>query len=284
MFHPDVFRSSISIYGTTRQVPGVIEISMEPTSVILKTRCWIDNTRDPLSQDCMEEDFLLSHAVCSPQKRYKWGFASLLLFTHGVFTILYATIMAMLFINASCRSRLNGMKTRLSMYRDVLDLAAEIKLALGQEAQDMSVDELEAKIMTTTGHLRIDNLDDVPELHVSLLNSPDRPRSPSPDEPFGSTENMLVRDSESTNMRSLLHDHPLQVLDHQSLMSSYHSRAASLGSELQQQNATRSATWDDIVSVAPLAESPLPVEESDGDSQAVRTTSQRRRYERLSSG
>lgn len=86
-------------------------------------------------------DELASIGKCLPSEEYIWGFSSLMLFTFCMLTIAVSFLLMALHYDPYFNSMADRYKLEISPYRDVLDLAGEIRSHYG---------EAESKAMTAT--------------------------------------------------------------------------------------------------------------------------------------
>ncbi|KAI6843470.1 hypothetical protein KC340_g8260 [Hortaea werneckii] len=92
---------------------------------------------------------LAADGKCLPSKDYVWGFSSLMLFTFCMLTILILLLLIVLHYDASCNSMADRYKLRTSAFRDVLDLAEELRAHYGEaEVASMSAPELDKCMQT----------------------------------------------------------------------------------------------------------------------------------------
>jgi hypothetical protein len=81
---------------------------------------------------------------CLPGNDYIWGFSSLMLFTFCMITIAVALLLMTLHYDAYFNSAADRYKLSISPYRDVLDLAEELRVHYGTaETADMPANELD---------------------------------------------------------------------------------------------------------------------------------------------
>jgi hypothetical protein len=81
---------------------------------------------------------------CLPSDEYVWGFSSLMLFTFCMITTAVALILITLHYDAYFNSATDRYKLSISPYRDVLDLAEELREHYGSaETAEMSAKELD---------------------------------------------------------------------------------------------------------------------------------------------
>ena len=82
--------------------------------------------------------------ICLPSKEYVWGFSSLMLFTFCMLTVAIMFLLIMLHYDAYFNSIADRYKLQISPYRDVLDLADELRAHYGEaEVASMSAAELD---------------------------------------------------------------------------------------------------------------------------------------------
>lgn len=98
---------------------------------------------------------LLDKTLCQPTKVYQWGFSSLLLSLFGIATMVSSAILLALNAVIWQQTRTKTLSVDFSIYRDILDLAGEIKAELGEGAEDLSATVLNDRIKTDTGNVRI---------------------------------------------------------------------------------------------------------------------------------
>ncbi|KAI7202734.1 hypothetical protein KC316_g1783 [Hortaea werneckii] len=92
---------------------------------------------------------LAAKGNCLPSKDYVWGFSSLMLFTFCMLTILILLLLIVLHYDAYCNSMADQYKLRISAFRDVLDLAEELRAHYGEaEVASMSAPELDNSMQT----------------------------------------------------------------------------------------------------------------------------------------
>ena len=90
---------------------------------------------------------LASIGVCLPSKEYVWGFSSLMLFTFCMLTVVVLLLLIALHYDAYFNSMADRYKLQISPYRDVLDLAEELRSYYGEaEVVSMPARELD-KVM-----------------------------------------------------------------------------------------------------------------------------------------
>lgn len=77
-------------------------------------------------------DSLAQIGICLPSKDYVWGFSSLMLFTFCMLTVVVLLLLVTLHYDVYCNSMADQYKMRISPYRDVLDLAEELRAHYGE--------------------------------------------------------------------------------------------------------------------------------------------------------
>lgn len=91
--------------------------------------------------------YLEEKGVCLPGDDYIWGFSSLMLFTFCMITIAVALILITLHYDAYFNSAADRYKFSISPYRDVLDLAEELRRHYGSaETAEMPAKELDTRM------------------------------------------------------------------------------------------------------------------------------------------
>ncbi|KAM0714923.1 hypothetical protein Q7P37_009388 [Cladosporium fusiforme] len=92
---------------------------------------------------------LTREGKCLPAKDYVWGFSSLMLFTFCMLTIFILLLLMVLHYDAYCNGMADQYKLRISAYRDVLDLAEELRAHYGEaEVASMPASELDKSMQT----------------------------------------------------------------------------------------------------------------------------------------
>ena len=93
--------------------------------------------------------------ICLPSKEYVWGFSSLMLFTFCMLTITVLLLLIILHYDAYFNSMADRYKLQISPYRDVLDLAEELRTHYGEaEVASMPARDLDKAMQrdpVTTG-------------------------------------------------------------------------------------------------------------------------------------
>ena len=92
---------------------------------------------------------LAAAGKCLPSKDYVWGFSALMLFTFCMLTIFILLLLIVLHYDAYCNGMADRYKLRISAFRDVLDLADELRAHYGEaEVASMSAPELDTAMQT----------------------------------------------------------------------------------------------------------------------------------------
>lgn len=79
-----------------------------------------------------------------------------MLFTFSIFTIIFGAVLFMLSNPIRRPPRNDQSPAYFSVYRDILDLALEVKKELGDGSEDLSARKLDKCIKTATGAVRIE--------------------------------------------------------------------------------------------------------------------------------
>lgn len=97
-----------------------------------------------IGRDILSSSDIAEIGKCLPSNGYTWGFSSLMLFTFCMLTIVIGMFLIALHIDAYCNSSADRYKLYISPYRDVLDLAAELRAHYGAtEAENMPAKALD---------------------------------------------------------------------------------------------------------------------------------------------
>jgi len=91
-------------------------------------------------------DWLLKTALCEPEKTYKWGFSAGMLLLFACASGVYAGLFVVLHWVVHLRSRVDLYEQSTSVYGDVLDLADELNVVLGEDARTLRGAKLDEKI------------------------------------------------------------------------------------------------------------------------------------------
>ena len=99
---------------------------------------WDDRNTTALGVD------LAAIGICLPSKEYVWGFSSLMLFTFCMLTVAVLLLLIVLHYDAYLNSMADRYRLQISTYRDVLDIADELRSHYGEaEVSSMSTTELD---------------------------------------------------------------------------------------------------------------------------------------------
>lgn len=112
---------------------------------------------DPGSGEVVNSTWIRNATICQPAKTYQWGFSALMLFSFSILTIVYGLVMIQLNFYIWRRTSINKRDLHFSVYRDILDLAAEIKAELGDGVEDLSAKDLDKcmNISATLGQSKV---------------------------------------------------------------------------------------------------------------------------------
>ncbi|KAI7278103.1 hypothetical protein KC345_g6176 [Hortaea werneckii] len=92
---------------------------------------------------------LATKGKCLPSKDYVWGFLSLMLFTFCILTIFILLLLIFLHYDAYYNGMADQYKLRISAFRDVLDLAEELRAHYSEaDVASMSAPELDQSMQT----------------------------------------------------------------------------------------------------------------------------------------
>ncbi|KAK5701335.1 hypothetical protein LTR17_022665 [Elasticomyces elasticus] len=97
-----------------------------------------------------------SNISCQASGSYRWGFSTELLLTFTFTTAIYIILVTLLHWLAHIYSQADRYDNGVSVYRDVLDLAEELKVQLGDEVQGMSARDLEERVNDAKGAIQLD--------------------------------------------------------------------------------------------------------------------------------
>ena len=147
---------------------------------------WYKDTRTGL---VVNSTLLRTNTICRPKQTYQWGFSALILFTFSIVTTIFGFLLFLLSGGGKRRHRGVGPPTYFSVYRDILDLALEIKKELGDSAEALSARELDKRITTATGAVRVEE----DSFLTSLLEEHNKPLSLVNDVDSEPSSNLLRR-------------------------------------------------------------------------------------------
>ncbi|KAK5674035.1 hypothetical protein LTS10_013200 [Elasticomyces elasticus] len=97
-----------------------------------------------------------SNIFCQGSGSYRWGFSTELLLTFTFTTAVYIILVILLHWLAHIYSQADRYDYGVSVYRDVLDLAEELKVQLGDEVQGMSARDLDERVNDAKGAIQLD--------------------------------------------------------------------------------------------------------------------------------
>jgi hypothetical protein len=136
--YQNLTNSTIMIGGTNYTLDAPLEITSQNPET--------DGTPRMFSYQnlTMRGQYVESEGKCLPASGYIWGFSSLMLFTFCMITIIVAILLIVLHYDAYCYSYADRYKLYVSPYRDVLDLAQELRAHFGAaEVAAISARELD---------------------------------------------------------------------------------------------------------------------------------------------
>ena len=100
--------------------------------------------------------YINSNSSCQPSGTYVWGFSFLMLFTFCVLTIIFTFVLSCVYADTYWNSKADLYEHPASIYRDILDLAREIKHILGEDGDNLSTKELNQKIERNTTSVQLE--------------------------------------------------------------------------------------------------------------------------------
>ncbi|TKA75345.1 hypothetical protein B0A55_05565 [Friedmanniomyces simplex] len=95
-------------------------------------------------------------AVCQPSAQYQWGFSTALLFLFSCMTIAFAATLLGLEATVWLYSRSNLYQQRRSGYRDAVDVVQALKEEFGDEVLDDSPEDIDSRVKSYTGAIRVE--------------------------------------------------------------------------------------------------------------------------------
>ena len=123
---------------------------------------------------------LAAIGVCLPSKDYVWGFSSLMLFTFCMLTIAILLLLIVLHYDAYFNSMADRYKLQISPYRDVLDLAEELRSHYGEsEVASMPARELAKAMQSNPATTRLETATLHKTRAARWRQSSSRPRIPT---------------------------------------------------------------------------------------------------------
>ncbi|KAK5701318.1 hypothetical protein LTR17_022690 [Elasticomyces elasticus] len=99
-----------------------------------------------VSTTMLNRTWLLDTTVCQADTTYRWGFSSGLLLLFAAATALYTILVVTLYWVVYSHSQADRHGHHVSVYRDALDLAEELKMALGVGVVSMTGVELDEEV------------------------------------------------------------------------------------------------------------------------------------------
>lgn len=152
--------SSMAVSNSTYHINATkVEVRQISSNDYDKDTSLPRNYMDSASGQAFNCTSLQSVTVCQPGKTYQWGFSSLLLFIFSIFTAVYGMVVLRLNLGIWWHTSIHKQTLHFSIYRDILDLATEIKAELGNAAEDMSAEQLDWRLHSKVGSVRLDKTD-----------------------------------------------------------------------------------------------------------------------------
>ena len=106
----------------------------------------------------LNRTWVSDHSVCQPGDTYLWGFSGPMLLIFCTATALFSVLLVTLYWMAYDHSQADRYKQPVSLYRDVLDIALELRDQLGEKSQEMPGDELDHSIAKARGTIELDTV------------------------------------------------------------------------------------------------------------------------------
>ncbi|RMY63482.1 hypothetical protein D0863_10513 [Hortaea werneckii] len=159
----DFMNSAIHVLNTTYDLDTPIHLESNSNFKSYTNEDWLSEINYPIEPGISTafalqyDDTVLyqgselatTKGKCLPSKDYVWGFSSLMLFTFCMLTILILLLLIVLHYDAYCNSMADRYKLQISAFRDVLDLAEELRARYGEaEVASMSAPELDQFMQT----------------------------------------------------------------------------------------------------------------------------------------
>ncbi|KAK5741520.1 hypothetical protein LTR17_003958 [Elasticomyces elasticus] len=110
----------------------------------------------PSGETMLNTSWLLTNGVCQPGNTYRWGFSASVLLLFLTLTAIFTILVMRLRWYVYDKSRAERYEQDFCVYRDVLDLAEELKAQLGAEVQEMSSTELKARTREVRGQIKFE--------------------------------------------------------------------------------------------------------------------------------
>ncbi len=99
---------------------------------------------------------------CQPTNTYVWGFSFLILFVTCIWTIVFLTILGALYYDTYLHSADDRIEQSVSMYQDILDVAAGIRSIIHPNGEDsLTAAELEAELKKSIIRIRLKGVDGI---------------------------------------------------------------------------------------------------------------------------
>jgi hypothetical protein len=142
-----LLEKNLSAYESTVRIQDTVHDVSNASSGLLLTEnsppgygvSWFAYGNTSYAAEDVEE-----YGNCLPTDSYIWGFSSLMLFTFCMITIAFALLLITLHYDAYLNSAADRYKLSISPYRDVLDLAEELRAHYGSaETAEMPAKELD---------------------------------------------------------------------------------------------------------------------------------------------
>lgn len=100
--------------------------------------------------------YITQNTRCQPSETYIWGFSYLMLFVFCFLTLIFAFVLSCVYLDTYHNSEADPFEQPASMYRDILDLAREIKRMLGEDGENISTEEVNRRIEKDTSGLELE--------------------------------------------------------------------------------------------------------------------------------
>ena len=104
----------------------------------------------------LKTSYITSTGQCEPSKTYVWGFSFPMLFTVCILTMLFFGALGFVYLDTYNNGEADQFERPVSIYRDILDLAHDIKQVLGNDGDTLSTKELERKFGEDTTRIRLE--------------------------------------------------------------------------------------------------------------------------------
>ncbi|KAK5679566.1 hypothetical protein LTS10_008387 [Elasticomyces elasticus] len=100
--------------------------------------------------------WLYGTSVCQPTNVYHWGFSAGMLLTFTSASTLYGVLVVALHWFVHLYSQSDRYKQHINLYGDVLDVAEQLRLQLGDDVRTLPRDQLEALVKAKHGDIGLD--------------------------------------------------------------------------------------------------------------------------------